>query len=196
MDGLATDLELVERCREHDQTAWEQVLERYKRRVLGMAYRFTGCYHEAEDLTQDIFLKVFKSLETYDRQQEFFGWLAGITRNACIDHYRRTRRERLMDDRESVELEHTACPGPSPHGRLEAAERSSMVRRGLKELPPDMRTVLVLRDLMGLSYGEITEQLGLTEGTVKSRIHRGRLELAEKLRRLLPPDSRPKECQA
>ncbi len=160
-----------------------------------MAYKFTGRFHEAEDLTQEIFLKVYKALESYDKEQEFCGWLIGITRNACIDFYRRSKRERLIMGGNSDEIKNFKFEGLSPQGNLEAAERSMLIRKSLKELPDELRAVLILRDLKGLSYGEIVQELNLAEGTVKSRIYRGRLELAARLRGVFRPiDNGGKEC--
>lgn len=153
-----------------------------------MAYKFTGRYEEAEDLTQDIFLKVYRSLESYDRGQEFFGWLVGITRNACIDHYRRHRREQIIVGEDVSNMSDIRCHGLSPHGSVEAAERSQMLRRCMNDLPEDLRSVLILRDLKGLSYREIVDQLKLNEGTVKSRIFRGRAELAGMIRGVVPDE--------
>jgi len=177
-----TDLELIERCLIHDQNAWEQIILKYKRKVFGIAYKFTGRFEEAEDLTQEIFLKVYKALDTYKKEQDFSWWLVSISRNACIDYYRSVKRERRILSSDITKLKDFKFEGLSPQGNLEAAERSRLLRQSLSELPEDLRHVLVLRDLKGLSYKEIADQLGLVEGTVKSRIHRGRAELAEKLK--------------
>ena len=191
---MLTDLELIKRCSRRDEAAWEEIIQRHKRKVLGIAYKFTGSFHEAEDLTQDIFLKVYRALDSYDRSQDFTAWLVGVSRNACIDHYRRVKREKLVMSGDADELKNFKFDGLSPQGTLEAVERASMVRRTLRELPDDLRTVLILRDLKGLSYGEIVEQLKLAEGTVKSRIHRGRLELAEKLKGFMSAGEEAKQC--
>src|SRR5215470_16983995 len=91
-----TDLELIERCLAQDQAAWEQIVTRYKRKVFGIAYKFTGRFEEAEDLTQEVFLKVYKALDSYKKEQDFSWWLVSISRNACIDYYRSTKRERKL----------------------------------------------------------------------------------------------------
>jgi RNA polymerase sigma-70 factor (ECF subfamily) len=177
-----TDLELIERCLNQDQSAWEQIVGRYKRKVFGIAYKFTGRFEEAEDLTQEVFLKVYKALETYKKEQEFSWWLVSVSRNACIDYYRSTKRERKLLSHGLDKIKDFKFEGLSPEGSMQAAERSKTLRQSLSELPDDLRTVLVLRDLKGMSYKEIADQLGLVEGTVKSRIHRGRAELAEKIK--------------
>ncbi len=177
-----TDLELIERCLNRDQSAWEQIVTRYKRKVFGIAYKFTGRFEEAEDLTQEVFLKVYKALDSYKKEQDFSWWLVSISRNACIDYYRSTKREKRLLSQGLDKIKEFKFEGLSPEGTMEAAERSRSLRQSLSELPDDLRTVLVLRDLKGMSYKEIAEQLGLVEGTVKSRIHRGRAELAEKIK--------------
>jgi len=182
LNDQPADLELIERCLNHDEAAWEQILFRYKRKVFGIAFKFTGRFEEAEDLTQEIFLKVFKALATYKKEQDFSWWLVSISRNACIDYYRSVKRERKVFSENLDRIKEFKFEGLSPQGNLEAAERSRMLRQRLGELPEDLRVVLILRDLKGLSYKEIADQLGLVEGTVKSRIHRGRAELAEKIK--------------
>jgi RNA polymerase sigma-70 factor (ECF subfamily) len=177
-----TDLELIERCLKREDAAWEEILRRYKRKVFGIAYKFTGRFEEAEDLTQEVFLKVYKALDTYKKEQDFSWWLVSISRNACIDYYRSVKRERKIISGNLEKLKEFRFEGLSPQGNLEAAERSRVLRRSLSELPEDLRHVLILRDLKGLSYKEIADQLGLVEGTVKSRIHRGRAELAERIK--------------
>jgi RNA polymerase sigma-70 factor (ECF subfamily) len=177
-----TDLELIERCLNHDQAAWEDILSRYKRKVFGIAYKFTGRFDEAEDLTQEVFFKVYKALATYKKEQEFSLWLVSISRNACIDYYRSMKRERKMVAAEVNDLRNFRFQGLSPQGSLEAAERSRAVRECLAEMPDELRRILILRDLQGLSYKEIADKLDLAEGTVKSRIHRGRSELAERIK--------------
>src|SRR5438067_8139143 len=90
---------LIQRCLRGDQAAWEQIVRQYRRKVFNVAYKFVGAHDEAEDLTQDIFLKVFKSLDTFDRRANFQTWLISVSRNLCIDHYRSVRRERETIDR-------------------------------------------------------------------------------------------------
>lgn len=182
MNEQPTDLELIERCLVHDEAAWEQIIARYRKKVFGIAYKFTGRFEEAEDLTQEVFFKVYKALQSYKKEQDFSWWLVSISRNACIDYYRSVKRERKILSGDVNDLRNFKFQGLTPQGNMEAAERSRSVRQGLGELPEDLRHVLILRDLQGLSYKEIADQLNLAEGTVKSRIHRGRAELAEKIK--------------
>ena len=177
--------ELIERCLAGDQHAWEQIVRLHWRKVFNVAYKFVGKHDEAEDLTQDIFLKIFKSLSTFDRRANFQTWLISVSRNLCIDHYRSVRKERETIDRDvdpgdlmpvSVEV--------SPYAALEARDRVSMLREAMTSLPDTLRTAVLLRDIQELTYQEIADQLELPEGTVKSRINRGRTELARQIKRL------------
>jgi len=177
--------ELVERCLQGDEAAWDEIVRMHRRKVFNLAYKFVGRHDEAEDLTQDIFLRIFKALHTFDRRANFQTWLISISRNLCIDHYRSMRKEREMVAREVDASELSpASPDRGPDRLLEAGDLKDLVRRALAELPPNLREAVVLRDLQEFSYLEIAEQLGLPEGTVKSRINRGRLELAKHITRL------------
>jgi len=176
---------LIERCLSGDQAAWEQIVRQHWRKVFNLAYKFVGRHDEAEDLTQDIFLKIFKALKTFDRRANFQTWLISISRNLCIDHYRSVRKERetMARDVDASELVPVSRER-GPHGELEQVDLKHLIRLALAELPPTLRQAVVLRDLQEFSYQEIADQLGLPEGTVKSRINRGRLELARQLKRL------------
>ncbi|MGH9461263.1 MAG: RNA polymerase sigma factor, partial [Vicinamibacteria bacterium] len=180
------DRELIRLClaRESDRTCeagWEEVVRRYRRRVFGIAYRFTGKYEEAEDLTQEIFFRVFRALDRFDLDADFATWLYAVGRNHCVDHYRSGRREReALIDRE-VDLEETVSGRFDPHRSLEERDYKRLLSRALQALPTKLREVVVLRDIHGLAYQEIVDRLGLPEGTVKSRISRGRQELGRVL---------------
>ena len=174
---------LIERCLSGDQAAWEDIVRLYRRKVFNIAYKFVGRHDEAEDLTQDVFLKVFKSLRTFDRRANFSTWLISVSRNLCIDHYRSARRERETINRDVDPSDLTpVAPGVSAYGRLEHRDRVSLLRAALVELPPTLRTAVMLRDIQELTYQEIADRLDLPEGTVKSRINRGRTELARQIR--------------
>lgn len=176
---------LIERCLRGDQAAWDQIVRQHRRKVFNLAYKFVGRHDEAEDLTQDIFLKIFKALKTFDRRANFQTWLISISRNLCIDHYRSVRKERetMARDVDASSLLPVSRER-GPEGELEQVDLKHLIRVALAELPPTLRQAVVLRDLQEFSYQEIADQLGLPEGTVKSRINRGRLELARQLRRL------------
>jgi RNA polymerase sigma-70 factor (ECF subfamily) len=176
---------LIERCLNGDQAAWDQVVRQHWRKVFNLAYKFVGRHDEAEDLTQDIFFKIFKALHTFDRRANFQTWLISISRNLCIDHYRSVRKERetMARDIDASELSPVSRER-GPHSQLEQTDLRQLIRQALAELAPSLRQAVVLRDLQEYSYQEIADELGLPEGTVKSRINRGRLELARQLRRL------------
>jgi RNA polymerase sigma-70 factor (ECF subfamily) len=183
-----TDAQLIERCLQDDSTAWEQVVARFKRKVFHISYKFTGKHDEAEDLTQEIFLKIFRSLDKFHQDADFSTWLSSVARNYCIDHYRASKRERevLVEDLVAFDLA-PASVGSNPHRALEDRDRRTFLRRGLEALPSKLREAVVLRDLQGLSYQEMADRLGLPEGTVKSRINRGREELSRLLLRAQQP---------
>ncbi len=181
----ATPDSLIEQCLAGDQVAWEQIVRQNWRKVFNVAYKFVGKHDEAEDLTQDIFLKIFKALKTFDRRANFQTWIISISRNLCIDHYRSVRKERqtIARDVDSNDLQ-PATSDRGPYAQAEHHDLREQLRQALETLPLTLRTAVVLRDLQELSYQEIADRLGLPEGTVKSRINRGRIELAHQLRRL------------
>jgi RNA polymerase sigma-70 factor, ECF subfamily len=185
--------QLIERCLQGDQVAWEAIVRQYWRKVFNVAYKFVGKHDEAEDLAQDIFLKLFKSLDTFDRRANFQTWLISVSRNLCIDHYRSIRKERETIDRDVDAGELTPASGDSgPYAALEHADRRALLRRALDGLPPTLRSAVVLRDIQEFSYQEIAVQLRLPEGTVKSRINRGRLELARQIARIQESNDVPR----
>ncbi|HTG89166.1 MAG TPA: RNA polymerase sigma factor [Vicinamibacterales bacterium] len=175
----------IQRAGDGDQAAWETIVRTYWRKVFNVAYRFVGTYEEAEDLTQEIFLKVFRSLSTFDQRANFQTWLISVSRNYCIDRYRSGRRDREIFAREVNAADVQAeAPGPSPHARVELQDRVALLREALRGLSTPLRTAVLLRDIHELSYQEIASQLGVAEGTVKSRINRGRAELAKQIEAL------------
>jgi RNA polymerase sigma-70 factor (ECF subfamily) len=177
---------LIQRCLAGDQLAWEAIVRQYRRKVFNVAYKFVGRHDEAEDLTQDIFLKVFKSLDTFDRRANFQTWLISVSRNLCIDHYRSVRKERETIDRDvdSAEVAPPSVGTPSQIAALEQRDRVELLREAMAALPATLRTAVLMRDIQECSYHEIARALKLPEGTVKSRINRGRTELARQIRKL------------
>ncbi len=186
-DRRAEDVALIERCLRKDQSAWEGIVARYKRKVFHIAYKFTGKHDEAEDLSQEIFLKLFRSLDKFNRDADFSTWLSSVARNYCIDHYRASKREKQVVVEDLVAMDLAPAASGNPHRALEDRDRRSFLRRGLELLPEKLREAVILRDLQGLSYQEMADRLGLPEGTVKSRINRGREELARLLLRAQQP---------
>jgi RNA polymerase sigma factor (sigma-70 family) len=184
--SASTD-ELIQRCLEGDQSAWDTLVHQNWRRVFNVAYKFVGTHDGAEDLSQEIFLKIFKSLRTFDRRANFQTWIVSISRNLCIDHYRSVRKERETIDRgvDAGELSPVSRTR-SPQAVLERQDQVRLLRDALQGLSPSLRRAVLLRDIRELTYREIADQLGLPEGTVKSRINRGRTELARQIERLRP----------
>jgi RNA polymerase sigma-70 factor (ECF subfamily) len=183
---------LIQRCLRGDQVAWDQIVRTYWRKVFNVAYKFVGKHDEAEDLAQDIFLKIFKSLDTFDRRANFQTWLISISRNLCIDHYRSVRKERETIDRQVDANDLTPVSHEeSPAAALEQRDRVTLLRQALAELPDTLRTAVLMRDIQEWSYQEIADKLRLPEGTVKSRINRGRTELARQIRKLRGDDYSP-----
>src|SRR5580692_9488787 len=185
---LDPEFSLVQRCLRGDETAWEELVRLNTRKVYGLCYRFTGSGSEAQDLTQEVFLRVFRTIRTFRSTEGSFGtWLARVTRNLLIDHYRRTRQERITDSIEGqlpVIEEASASATPRPDHAVAGREASEILQATLQKLSPDLREAVILRDLQEMEYREIAEVLRIPEGTVKSRINRGRAELARHLRKL------------
>jgi RNA polymerase sigma-70 factor (ECF subfamily) len=188
MEGsLDPDFSLVSRCLRGDEPAWEELVRLHTRRVYGLCFRFTGSGSEAQDLTQEVFLRVFRTLKTFRSMEGSFGtWLARVTRNLLIDHYRRTRQERVTDSIEGqlpMIEEAGGAASARPDQAVAGREASEILQATLQKLSPDLREAVILRDLQEMEYREIAEVLRIPEGTVKSRINRGRAELARHLRK-------------
>ncbi len=183
---LDVDAQLVERCLDGDPAAWEDLVKSHTRRVYAICYRFTGNDVEAQDLTQDVFLRVFKTLKSFrSGEGSFLVWLSRVSRNLLIDHYRRTRLDRAsesLEDQLPVLEERTAMSART-EGMLAGREASEMLQAALQKLSPELRETVILRDLEEMEYREIAKVLNVPEGTVKSRLNRGRAELARVLRR-------------
>lgn len=184
---MENDQELVKRCLAGDNSAWEVLIQRHTRRTYNLCYRFTGRTQDAEDLTQEIFIKIFQTLRSYDAVQgSFTTWLSRVSRNHLVDHYRRTKKDRAtssLDDEPGAVEDKPSIEGGGL-ARVESRERQEGLQRGLNQLSPDLREAVILRDLNDLDYDEIAHVLGVPVGTVKSRINRGRLELGRVLKRM------------
>ena len=186
VSDLDQDAQLVERCLQGDEGAWEDLVKAHTRRVYSICYRFTGKDSEAQDLTQDVFLRVFKSVKSFRAGEGSFAvWLTRLTRNLLIDHYRRSKMERATDSIEEQlpMLEEKTAIEARTDAVLAGREASEALQGALAKLSPELRETVILRDLEELEYREIAQVLGVPEGTVKSRLNRGRAELARVLRR-------------
>jgi len=186
---LDQDSTLVQRCLSGDATGWEELVRIHTRRVYGLCYRFTGSDAEAQDLTQEVFLRVFRTLKSYrSAEGSFITWLTRLGRNLLIDHYRRTKLDRATEPIEDQlptleQKEYAGQASVQPDRVLAGHEASELLQAALAKLSPELRETVVLRDLQELEYREIADVLKIPEGTVKSRLNRGRAELARLLRR-------------
>lgn len=184
---------LVRRCLAGDAVAWEDIVRRYNRRIYNICYRFTGSSDDAEDLAQEVFIKMYRTLESYDLDKgSFMTWVATVTRNLLVDHFRKTKQDRMTDPLEAASSEDEEGPSlgdrlpdgaPGAEARVQSKETQAMVHRALQKLSPELREAVILRDLQDMDYREIALALKVPEGTVKSRINRGRTELARLLSR-------------
>ena len=181
------DLELVKRCLTGEGSAWEGLLRAHASKIYNLCYRFTGSAPQSEDLTQEVFIKIYQTLKSFDASQGAFStWLNRVARNHLVDHYRRTKKDRLTDSIEEKpeKVEQKPSGGLDPMAELESREVRELLQVALAALSPEMREAVILRDLQELDYQEIGQVLGVPEGTVKSRINRGRLELARIIKRM------------
>lgn len=184
--------QVVSRCMNGDSGAWAELVREHHRRVYGLCYRFTGNPTDAEDLTQDVFLKIYSNLATFDiGRGSLQVWITTMTRNLLVDNFRRTKNQRAtgsLDEgwdaaEELRPVDRLTAQGPSPHESAAQKELAKMVQNALSKVSPELREAVILRDLQDMDYKEIAQVLGIPEGTVKSRISRGRAELARLLER-------------
>ncbi len=184
--------ELVRRCLSGESPAWTELVRAHHRKVYALCYRFTGSGTDAEDLTQEVFLKIYANLTSFDvARGSLQVWITTLTRNLLVDHFRRTRNLRVtgsLDEGwdESGELQpidRIEAKGPTQHDQATRRELEKMVQGALAQVSPELREAVILRDLQDMDYKEIAQVLSIPEGTVKSRISRGRAELARLLER-------------
>lgn len=183
---LDAETSLVERCLTGEQAAWEELVKQYTKRVYAICYRFTNSDNEAQDLAQEVFLRVFKTLGSFrSGEGSFTVWLTRLTRNLLVDHYRRTKNLRLTDaiDDKLPLLEEKTAQYARTDGLLAGREAGELLQSALQKLSPELRETVILRDLQEMEYKQIAQVLNVPEGTVKSRLNRGRAELARVLRK-------------
>jgi RNA polymerase sigma-70 factor (ECF subfamily) len=184
---------LVRRCIAGDAVAWDEIVQRYHRRIYNICYRFAGSSDDAQDLTQEVFIRMYRTLNSYDvGRGAFMTWITTLTRNLLVDHFRKTKHDRLTDSLDATTSDHPdAMPlseripdeGPAPDSGVQSRETRDAVHQALQKLSPELREAVILRDLQDMDYREIATVLKVPEGTVKSRINRGRAELARLLQR-------------
>jgi RNA polymerase sigma-70 factor, ECF subfamily len=193
LDDIQAVNTLVRRCVSGDAAAWQEIVQQYHRRIYNICYRFSGSADDASDLTQEVFIKMYRTLSTYDTSRaSFMTWVTTVTRNLLVDHFRKGKYDRITDSLDAVpasqedgltladQLEDKAA---SPESKMRSQETQKLVHEALRRLSPELREAVILRDLQDLDYKDIAKVLSVPEGTVKSRINRGRTELARLLQR-------------
>ena len=192
MEDVQVVAMLVRRCITGDAVAWEEIVRTYNRRIYNICYRFAGSGDDAEDLTQEVFIKMYRTLATYDHTKGAFAtWVTTITRNLLVDHFRKGKQQRLTDSIDATSEHEDAVPlseqiqdqSAPPDAHVRSREVGETVHAALGKLSPELREAVILRDLHDMDYREIAIVLKVPEGTVKSRINRGRAELARLLQR-------------
>jgi len=186
------DAALVRAIQAGDMAAFDQMVVKHKDKLFNMVYWFLGDYQEANDCSQEIFIKVFKSIKKFRSESSFSTWLYRIAINTCKNRlkssaYRWKKKTVPLENPESSKGGNLSYKihndSPSPANELEKKERLMMIQKAINALPQEQNRVIVLRDIQGLSYQEIVDLTGLNLGTVKSRLARARLELRNKLNR-------------
>jgi len=184
---------LVRRCVAGDAAAWQEIVQNYNRRIYNICYRFSGSSDDAADLTQEVFIKIYRTLSTFDGSRAaFMTWVTTVTRNLLVDHFRKGKYDRVTDSLDATPgnqedglsiAEQLEDQRSSPEQRVQSQETQKVVQAALQKLSPELREAVILRDLQDMDYKEIAIVLKVPEGTVKSRINRGRTELARLLQR-------------
>lgn len=189
------DLLLARRAAAGQPEAWNELIALYGRRIYNLAYQFTADLAEAEDLTQEIFLRLFQNLRAYRGDVPLVGWTLKLSRNLCIDHFRHARSQNRLSRVPEEVLAH--LPSASdPQADARRSQQLALVYQALATLPEDLAEIIVLRDLQDFSYEDVAQALDLPLGTVKSRLNRARQELADAVQRLLSSTSEPATAEA
>ena len=170
---MTPDIDLVNRAAAGDQSAFHLLVERHRAMVYRVAYQFAGNHHDAEDIAQEVFIKVYRSLDRFRQDAQLTSWMYRITMNACIDHKRRHRPAAVAPFGEEAELKMLNTPeeAPGPEDRAYGAELGEVLEQEIQRLPAGQRVVFIMRHHQGLKLGEIADALGLAEGTVKRQLH-------------------------
>jgi len=182
-----SDLKIIRRCKRGEEEAFQEILARYRTPIYNLCWRMTRNDEDARDLGQEVFIKVFRLLDRFDEEYAFHSWLFRIATNHCIDHLRRQRLRFLSFERDGGGVDEEAVmqvpsDDPGPDELLQRREAVARLEEIIAELPPHYRVITLLRHDQQLSYEEIAESLQLPLGTVKSRVNRARLQLAQVLR--------------
>lgn len=193
MDNNDDDEELVKRCAGGDREAFNDLVLKYQKKVFSVAYRFVGDPEEANDLAQEIFTAAYQNLKSFRGDSKFSTWLFQIATNRGKNRFKYLKRRGFFTNKGSSETDdegdqsHRALPDQTanPEELLSGNQIRKAVIEAINELEPDHREIVILRDIEGLSYDEIARILDLPEGTTKSRLHRARMVVKEKLKKVL-----------
>ena len=178
---------LIERCKAGERSAFDELVRKYEKRVYNLAYRLSGSYDDANDISVDAFVRVFQAIRMFRGDANFSTWLFRIVTNVYLDRRKRMRNKQHLSLEEAIEVDESTVtrqvedPGPTPGTVVELKERARLIQDAIVSLPTDQRTMIVLYHTEGFSYEEIATVLELPIGTVKSRLNRARLKLREKL---------------
>jgi RNA polymerase sigma-70 factor, ECF subfamily len=193
LDDIQAVNALVRRCVSGDAAAWQEIVQQYHRRIYNICYRFSGSPDDAADLTQEVFIKIYRTLSTFDTTRAaFMTWVTTVTRNLLVDHFRKGKYDRVTDSLDATAgnqddgltlAEKLEDRSASPEATVRSQEAQKLVHETLRKLSPELREAVILRDLQDMDYKDIAVVLNVPEGTVKSRINRGRTELARLLQR-------------
>jgi len=193
LDDIQAVNALVRRCVSGDAAAWQEIVQQYHRRIYNICYRFSGSADDAADLTQEVFIKMYRTLSTFDvTRASFMTWVTTVTRNLLVDHFRKGKYDRITDSLDAAPAsqedglplaEQLEDKSAGPEAQVRSKETQKVVHEALRRLSPELREAVILRDLQDLDYKDIAKVLSVPEGTVKSRINRGRTELARLLQR-------------
>lgn len=181
---MSADADLISRAAGGDSSAFQVLVERHRSMVYRVAYQFAGNHHDAEDIAQDVFIKVFRSLDRFRQDAQLTSWLYRIIMNACIDHRRRSRFSSSAAFGDEAEQTMLNAPEetPGPEERAYGSELGQVLESEIGRLPKGQRVVFVMRHHQGMKLCEIAEALGLAEGTVKRQLHAAVHRLREALR--------------
>lgn len=170
---MSADTDLISRAAGGDSSAFQALVERHRSMVYRVAYQFAGNHHDAEDIAQEVFIKVYRSLDRFRQDAQLTSWMYRIVMNACIDHRRRQRPAVAAPFGEEAEQKMLNTPEdrPDPEERAYAGELGQVLESEIGRLPNGQRVVFVMRHHQGMKLSEIAEALGLAEGTVKRQLH-------------------------
>lgn len=171
--GMTPDIDLVNRAAGGDHAAFHLLVKRHRAMIYRVAYQFAGNHHDAEDITQEVFIKVYRSLDRFRQDAQLTSWMYRIAMNACIDHKRRQSPAGAAPFGEEAELKmlNTPAESPGPEEQAYAGELGDVLEHEIQRLPPGQRVVFIMRHHQGLKLIEIAKTLGLAEGTVKRQLH-------------------------